>query len=263
MVLKNVIGVCCVALSTVAAGADLRVADAAMHGDRSVVRTLLNAKADVNAAQSDGMTAMHWAALNNDTEMVRILLAAGANIKVETRVGAITPLFLAATNGNATMLEAMLKVGADPNFTNSLGTTPLMKAAAAGEADAVRVLLEHGADVNKTESARGQTALMFASSMNRAEAIRVLAAHGANLNATSKVTRLEKARFDEDGNPLPAPPRTNSGNGANTLNTGAAAATVMGGMTAMLYAARDGKMDAVHALVEDGADVNAIAKGDQ
>lgn len=262
MVLRNSFLSGCAALSLMAAGVDLRIPDAAMHENRPLVQSLIDAKADVNAIQSDGMTALHWAALKNDLEMVRMLLAAGANVKAETRVGAITPLFLAATNGNGRMIESMLKAGADPNSTNSLGTTALMKAAAAGDSDAVKILLEHGADVNKAESARGQTALMFAASMNRAEAIRLLAAHGANFNATSKVTKLEKARFDEDGNPLPAPPRTASGTGGNTLNTGAAAATVMGGMTALLYAARDGKMEAVRALIETGADVNAVSAGD-
>jgi ankyrin repeat protein len=261
MFVKTLLGISCVAVMS-AAAADLRLADVAMHGDRSAVRSLLDQKADVNAAQGDGMTALHWAALKNDLEMAQMLLRAGASVKAETRVDAVTPLYLAGTNGNPAMIEALLKAGADVNSANGSGTSALMAASSAGSPDAVQVLLDHGADVNRTESARGQTALMFAAALNRAAAIKILAAHGAALNLSSKVVKLEKARFDEDGNPLPAPPRTASGNGGNTLNTGAAAATVLGGMTALLYAARDGKMEAVQALVEAGADVNAVNAGD-
>ena len=109
-----------------------------------------------------------------------MLLAAGANVKAATRVGAITPLFMACKNGNAAMIEALLKAGADANSTDEHGTTPLMMAAASGSADAVKVLIDHGADVNAREGAHGQTALMFAAALNRDAAIRVLLAHGAD-----------------------------------------------------------------------------------
>src|SRR5471032_464735 len=102
------------------------VADAAMQGNRDAVRSLLKQAADVNAAQGDGMTALHWAAMKDDAELVQTLLFAGANVKATTRLGSYTPLILAARNGNATVMAPLLKSGADVNGPTSNGTTPLM-----------------------------------------------------------------------------------------------------------------------------------------
>ena len=82
------------------------VADAAMAGDRDAVRALLKQAADVNAAQGDGMTALHWAAMKNDAELVQTLLSAGANVRATTRLGAYTPLLLAARSGSAAVIDA-------------------------------------------------------------------------------------------------------------------------------------------------------------
>jgi hypothetical protein len=71
------------------------IADAAMHGDRDTVRTLLKQAADVNAPQGDGMTALHWAAMKNDADLAETLLYAGANVRATTRIGGYTPLILA------------------------------------------------------------------------------------------------------------------------------------------------------------------------
>ena len=110
-----------------------------MPGDRAAVRSLLQQKADVNAAQGDGATALHWAASNEDLEMVKLLLAAGANVNAATRDGGITPLFMACTSGNAAIVEALLNAGASANSVKSNGTTALMTAAASGSAGAVKV----------------------------------------------------------------------------------------------------------------------------
>ena len=117
-----------------AASLDTRLADAAMNGDRDGVRTLLKQKADVNATQGDGSTALHWAAYKDDLEMAKLLLAAGADVKAKTREGEITPFFMACSNGDAAMVEAMLKAGADANSVKSNGTTALMAAAGSGNA---------------------------------------------------------------------------------------------------------------------------------
>src|SRR5579871_15071 len=98
-----------------------RVADAAMQGDRAAIQSLLKQHAGVNVPQGDGMTALHWAAFKDDLEMAKMLLAAGANVKAVTREEAIPPLLLACTNGDAAMIEAFLKAGADANAVNSNG----------------------------------------------------------------------------------------------------------------------------------------------
>ena len=63
-----------------------------MARDRAAVKTLLKHGADVNAAQGDGMTALHWAATQGDVELTQMLLYAGANVEGDTRIGGYTPL---------------------------------------------------------------------------------------------------------------------------------------------------------------------------
>jgi ankyrin repeat protein len=163
------------------------VADATMAGDREAVRALLHEGADVNAAQGDGMTALHWAALSGDVETARMLLYAGANVKASTRLGAFTPLLLAAKSGQASMVSTLLDSGADANDATTNGTTALMLAAASGSLEAVTALLDRGASINATESAMGQTALMFASAYDRAAVADLLVKRGADIAAATKV----------------------------------------------------------------------------
>ncbi|MCU1264393.1 MAG: ankyrin repeat protein [Acidobacteria bacterium] len=290
--------------------ADTRLADAAMHGDRDAVRSLLKRRVDVNVAQGDGMTALHWAAFRDDLEMMELLLAAGANVQAVTRVGATTPLLIACTNGNPAALKVLLKAGAAPNSVNANGTTALMLAASSGNADAVKVLLDQGADVNAKEGAHGQTALMFAAALNRAAVVKVLLARGADANVATATREMDKVRFDRDGHPFYQPPAGKSDKeGAKPAEiegtekkameaANAKAATeaaksdlqllsralgfqsaqfllgkprgevvrlsppmrvgpeFVGGMTALLYAAREGHLDAALALVEGGAAIN-------
>jgi len=171
----------------VSAAGTAPVADAAMARDREAIKTLLKNGADVNAAQGDGMTALHWAARNGDAELTQMLLFAGANVKATTRLGGYTPLMMAADQGHATVIAALLSGGADAKAANALGTTALMLAAQSGNAQAVTTLVENGAEIEAKEKTFGQTPLMFAASMNRVDAIKALLKAGANVKATSKV----------------------------------------------------------------------------
>jgi len=340
MFVKSLIGGLCMAALVSAAG-DTRLSEAAMQGNTETVRSLLKQRVDVDASQGDGTTALHWAAFRDDLEMAKMLIAAGANVKAETREGAITPLFMACTNGSATMIDLLLKSGADANSVKANGTTALMTASASGSADAVKALLDHGADVNAKESVHGQTALMFAAALNRDAVVKVLLAHKADANITTKVNPVTRVRFDQDGNIVedrpgaggrgaaaaPQAAATEAGGrgrgrgGRGQVSSAeaqdkadeaadAAAATAAakkandaakadldlfahslglkdgeylvakpkaragdvafraprrvgpeftGGMTALLYAAREGHMDAVRALVEGGADINELS----
>jgi len=141
--------------------AQSEVADAAMRHDNAEVRRLLEAGFDVNASQSDGATALHWAAYHRDASLAEILLDAGVDPSIANRNGS-TPLWLASNQGDVDVIEALLDAGADANEELPLGRKPLMLAARSGVVEAVRVLLDAGADPNASESERGTTALMQA-----------------------------------------------------------------------------------------------------
>ncbi|MDQ3418385.1 MAG: ankyrin repeat domain-containing protein [Acidobacteriota bacterium] len=168
-----------------------------MRGDAAAVRTLLKDGADVNAAQGDGMTALHWAARQGSIDTVRILLFAGGNVRATTRLGGYTPLLLASQSGHAPVIEALIKAGADAKSATAQGATTLMMASAAGRPDAIKVLLDAGADIHAKEPSRQETALMFAVAANRLPAMKLLIAAGADIRARTKVVDL-KAQTNPD-----------------------------------------------------------------
>ena len=249
------IGALCLSASLVAQGPV--VAEAVMQKNAAVVRDLLKQGADVNAAQGDGMTPLHWAALHGDVELSKMLLVAGANVRATTRINGYTPLFLAAREGNAAVVAALLDADADAKALSVTGSTPLMLAAGAGNAEAVQRLLDAGADVDVKERARGQTALMFAAAYNRAEVIKLLADRGANLAMTSKVVDLfDLTREAKPAATTPIPGVDRAYNYNELIG-------YMGGMTPLLFAAREGHFAAATALLDAGADVNQPRDGDQ
>ena len=160
------------------------VADAAARGDRATVQALIAKKADVNGAQGDGATAMHWAAFKGDRQMAELLIAAGAKAAVANRNGS-TPLWLAAINGDAPMIAMLLRAGADANEKLPLGRSPLMIAARTGSVDAIKALLEGGANVNAKDTQRGTTPLMWAADEGHEAAIQLLIERGADVSARS------------------------------------------------------------------------------
>ena len=157
---------------------------AAKQGDRAALRGLIAKRADVNAVEADGTTALIWAVQRDDLESVGVLLAAKADANTANRYG-VTPLSVASTNGSATIIEKLVQAGADPNQTAREGETPLMTAARTGKVEAVKTLLVHGADVNAKEQMRGQTALMWAAAEDNAAAVTALLEAHADVNARS------------------------------------------------------------------------------
>jgi uncharacterized protein len=174
----------CLASTSPLSAAKSDVADAVMRGDSAAVRALLGQKHDVNAAQADGATALHWAVYRSDVGLTELLLKAGANPRVANREGA-TPLSLACMNGDAAIIERLVAAGADPNETLPRGETALMMAARTGNVAAIRILLDRGADVNAKEALRGTTALMWAADQGHAAAVQLLAERGGNLDVRS------------------------------------------------------------------------------
>src|SRR5207247_1103021 len=176
-------------------------------------------------------TALHWAVRADDIATTQLLLRAGAKPGVANRYG-VTPISLAAINGNAAITEALLRAGADPNTTLAEGETVLMRAARTGNPEALKALLAHGADVNRKESSLGETALMWAAAEDNAAAVQLLLDHGADANARSNLLTFPKA------------------NGARTANALVSVVMPRGGWTALMYAARRGSTDSVRVLAE-------------
>lgn len=274
--------------------ADTRLADAAMRRDASAARDLLRQGADVNVAQGDGMTALHWAAEHGDAALADALLRAGADPRALTRIGRYTPLHVAAKAGSADVVRLLLAAGADVDAATTTGAVPLHFAAASGSAEAVTQLLDRGADVDAREPQWGQTPLMFAAAAGRTDAVRVLLARGANAGLTAEVVDISArnkadaadsrrrnqrvaervkeaaARAAAASGVAPAAPRpagASASRGADSQEEPeplgyADLVGAQGGLTALLLAAREGLQETVFALLDGGADINQVSASD-
>jgi ankyrin repeat protein len=227
------------------------LADASGRGDVKLVRTLIQHGADVNARAVDGASPLHQAVSGDHLEVADLLLKAGASVAAADRYG-VTPLSLAALNGNASIIRRLLDAGADPNAIDPAGETALMTAARTGVPAALRVLLEAGAHVDARDTQFQQTALMFAVRENQPAAVAFLLERGAAVNAQTR--KGPAPRF------VPPCKGTGCGSEGVGINRGGLPdrgrrAEARGGMTPLLYAARDGRIEAARLLVAAGADI--------
>jgi ankyrin repeat protein len=226
-----------IALTPLLAGATIGrspLIEAARAGDREALLALIQRQSDVNAAEPDGSTALHWAAYRDDLDSADQLLRAGANANAANDLGA-TPLWAAAQNGSAKMVRRLLEAGANPNATLSAGETPLMVAARGGYLEVAEMLAAKGANTN-ARAARGQTALMWAVAQRHPDVVKILLAHGANV----------KTRSDTWSEVMAVPPH-----GYLPYNR----SIPHGADTALLFAARGGDLESAKLLVASGADV--------
>src|SRR6267142_424566 len=237
------------------------LADAAEQRNRALIRTLLDARADVNAAQTDGMTALHWAVYNDDMDTARLLLKSGANVSAANRYG-VPPLSLACTNGNADMVKLLLDAGADANASLPGGETVLMTAARAGNLEAVKTLLARGANPNARERL-DQTALMWAAAEGHAAVVRALIDAGADVRAKLKSGFTPLFFAVREGNIDATRTLLKSGVDVNeTLQReekGPVLAVndpVRKGTSPLMMAVENGHFELAVALVEAGADPN-------
>jgi ankyrin repeat protein len=247
------------ATSIVAANAPL--AGAVEKQDRAAIRSLLQSHADVNAAQTDGMTALHWAAYLDDLETAKALIKAGANVKAENHYG-VTALSMACVNGNGDLVEALLKAGVDPNTKLNGGETALMTAARTGKVAPVKALLARGADVNAKER-KGQTALMWAAAEGNTEVVDLLLKAGAEYRQpldngfTPFLFAVREGRLDvvrrllKEGVDVNEPMHPKHPNGKN----------VRPNTSALILAVENGHFELGEALLEAGADANDQRSG--
>jgi uncharacterized protein len=256
-------------LSTVdarAAAPAALVADAAEKLDRATLRALLRQKADVNAPQADGMTALHWAAYQDDLEMVTLLVRAGANVKAPNRYG-VTPLSLACTNGNSEIVERLLKAGADPNTTLPGGETALMTAARVGSVASVKALLARGADVHAVDERRGQTALMWAAAEGHANVVELLIELGADVRTrlasgfTPLLFAVREGHTDVVRILLKAGADVNETVPVEGRRRGYGGRAPAAGATPLLLAVTNAHFELAAYLLDAGADPNAALPG--
>jgi uncharacterized protein len=205
---------------------------AAQSGDSAAALGLVAGKADVNARQEDGTTALHWAAYHDDLPLLRQLIKAGAKVNVTNDYGS-TPLAEAAERADPEALRILLQAGADVESPNAQGQTALMSVARSDVVEAARVLVAHGANVNATEKWRGQTALMWASAQSRPAMVQFLLEHGAAVNAREDVREWPR-RVTAEPRPQNRP---------------------LGGLTPLLFAAREGCAACAAELIKAHADV--------
>src|SRR6185436_4496465 len=223
------------------------VADAVQRRDAAGTRALLQKKADVNRPQNDGTTALLWAVRYDDLGTADALIHAGANVSTPNRDGA-TPLQMAALNGSAPMIEKLIKAGADPNAAlTPTGDTALMMAARTGKTSAVSVLIESGANVNAKESWGGTTPLMWAVSENHPDAVKALISAGADVSMRSNYVAAANGRGFEGRTPV------------SNRTDGKPEEFASGWLTPLMLAAREGHVDVARALLDAGADINAVA----
>jgi len=266
------------------------VADAAQKGDLEAVRALLQQGADPNAAQPDGLTGLHWAALNDELGIAEILLYAGATVSPVTRVGGYTPLHLASQSGHGVVARTLLEAGADANAYTTTGVSSLHFAAQADAAEAILALIEHGAEVDARDTFSNRTPLMFAAYRGAVEATEALVRADADISATtavkdyveiSRAASTDRARRNrivaaaEPPEPRPERQQARGGGGNNSQRAPCVAPGLpeirssteqigqQGGFAALHFAAREGHIEAARLLLGSGANVDQVTAGDQ
>lgn len=248
-------------LSTAIFAEDTPLADALQHGDRSTALNLITGSGDINAVQSDGSSALHWAVYHDDLELAAKLVEQGADVDATNQYG-VSPLSLACQNGNGRIVALLLEAGADANTTLPGGETALMTASRTGKVDAVKALLEQGADVD-AEERNDQTALMWAAAEGHLGVVETLIAAGADIEARLRsgftpfffaVRQGHKdvaLRLIEAGVDVNDSIRSNQSSGGRPDT----------GTTPLILAVENGHFELALALLEAGADPNDARVG--
>ena len=204
-------------------------------GNRKAALDKIRSGADVNEAQPDGTRPIHWAVYRVDYELLDALIAKKAKVDVANEFGS-TPLAEAVKLADARMVKTLLDAGAGHESPNLDGESALMVAIKTGELPIVELLIKAGANVNVVEKFHNQTPLMYAaaSAKNAGEMVKLLLSKDASL--------APRALYSDWPSQITSEPR--------------AQYRPVGGLTALLYAARSGCYDCVEAMIGAGVNVN-------
>ncbi len=213
---------------------NLALLQAVKSGNSQTALILLDGANNQNLVENDGTSVLHYAVLNNDLDLAKALLRAGIDVNAKNRYG-ISAIYLAAQNGRPAMMETLLTANANPNEEYNEGETVLMTAARTGDYNTVKLLLENGAEVDAREDWHGQTPFMWAMAQKHAALIPLFLEYGADVNATSSVEEWERQRSFEPRDKWLPP----------------------GGMSPLLFAAREGCVACIAPLINAGANKNA------
>jgi uncharacterized protein len=232
---RFLLAVVCVAAPVFAQAPKDSLADLIQSGNRKAALEKIRSGADVNAPQPDGSRPVHWAVYRVDHELLQALIAKKAKVDVANEFGS-TPLAEAVKLADATMVKMLLDAGAGHEAPNPDGETVLMLAIKTGEMPVVQLLINAGANVNVVERFHNQTPLMYAAaaSRNAGEMVKALLAKDASVKP--------RALYTDWPSQITSEPR--------------AQYRPVGGLTALLYATRNGCLDCTEALLKYGADIN-------
>lgn len=201
--------------------------------NQEIALELIKGGAEVNIAEANGTTALHWAVHNGNLALVKKLIKEGVEVNVINSYGA-SPVSEAALLGNSDIMKSLLKAGADSESVNADGQTALMIVARSNNIETAKLLLKHGADVNATEQWRGQNAVIWAAAQSQPEMLKLLLKAGGDANSRSFVNERNRQISAErrfQWRPV-------------------------GGITALIYAAREGCLECTQLLIKAGADID-------
>ena len=216
------------------------VVKAAKDADWAKLSSLLLAQSNVQDVYGDGTSALHWASYHDNVQAAVELIEQGVDVDSATDLG-VTPLWLAADNGSAAMVDSLLESGANPNLNLRSGETIVMAAAHSGNAALMRALLSAGASPQGAVT-RNQTALMWAAGQGHSDVVAALLDYNAKVDARTLVrSQFVKSEKEQDSHPL------------NKVWV------EQGGNTALIFAARAGSLESARLLVAAGSDVNGLS----
>ena len=252
---------------------------AAMNGDLKGIASAVEAKVPIDALGGSRMTALGIASMYGKLDALRALLKAGASVAVDQDGESI--LAVAAHEGHAAVVDALIAAGADVNAKNKDGLSPLMMAAGSNRVGAVRALVSKGAEVNATNN-DGATALIAAAYGGYAQSTEALLASGAKTDVRDRAGRTALMASALGGNAAvtslliehKADPLVEDENDMNALVYAAStghdevvavlrkAGVTRGADLALAFAVRGCRVPLATSLLAGGASLDADLNGD-